>query len=243
MSAAWISTTGAAPIAPASTPAKAGPTTIPRLRLVASIALARSSSSGPATSARALTKLPVLNGRVIPYSTATVGTVQSGACPARARIASRAATLSTWSATISTRRRWATSSQAPSNGPLSAPGRVEAAAVSPASPALPVRPSTSSTPEVMNIAPVMRDSETVRTKLGYRGRRSSAAYSRRVSERTVGIRPIVAHRVLTLRFPVKRHADDRRAPRRRPRPLRESAPSTMTPITVASAGSSETISA
>ena len=42
---------------------------------------------------------------------------------------------------------------------------------------------------MMNIAPVIRDSETVSTKLGYRGRRSNAAYS----ERTAGISLIVAH--------------------------------------------------
>jgi hypothetical protein len=47
----------------------------------------------------------------------------------------------------------------------------------------------------MNIAPVIRDSDTVDTKLGYRGRRSSAPCSVRVSVRSVGIWPIVAHRL------------------------------------------------
>jgi len=41
-----------------------GPTITAKLRLVASIALARSSSSGPATTARLLKKLPWVSGRV-----------------------------------------------------------------------------------------------------------------------------------------------------------------------------------
>ena len=66
----------------------------------------------------------------------------------------------------SSRRRRTTSSQAPSTGPASAPGTTVAAAVSPASAVLPVRARTSSTPDVMNIAELVRDSDTVSTKPG-----------------------------------------------------------------------------
>ena len=74
--------------------------------------------------------------------------------------------------TISSRRLWATSSQAPSSGPLRAAGSIDAAAVAPASGALPVRRRTSSTPATPNIVTPVRDSDTVSTKLGYPERRS-----------------------------------------------------------------------
>ncbi len=80
--------------------------------------------------------------------------------------------------TISVRRRRATSSHAPRNGPLSAAGSTAAAEVIPASGALPVRSSTSSTPLTANIEEQVRDSDTVSTKPGYRGRRSSLTTSR-----------------------------------------------------------------
>ena len=140
--------------------------TTARLRLVASIALAASSSSMPASSASPLVKLPVDSGRVTLYRVATAGTVQPGAWPASSRIAARARMLSSWSATISVRRREAMSIQAPSSGPLSTAGITVAAAVSPASAGLRVRCRTSSTPAVLNIDPATRDRETVTTKLG-----------------------------------------------------------------------------
>lgn len=131
--AACTTTVVAAPTAPTSAAASAGPTITATLRLVASIALALSSSSGPAISAIALKKLPVLNGRVTLYRTATAGTVQSGACPTSATIASSPTTLNSWSITISTLRWRAVSIHAPSTGPLRAPGSSAAAAVTPAS--------------------------------------------------------------------------------------------------------------
>ena len=128
--------------------------------------LAWSSSSGPAISASALKKLPELKPRVTPNSIPATGRVQLGAWPASATIASSAAALVSWSITINTRLRVATSSHAPRNGPANAPGRTVAAAVAPASGPLPVRSSTSSTPAVLNIVAVIRDSATVTTKPG-----------------------------------------------------------------------------
>src|SRR6185437_6008672 len=75
---------------------------------------------------------------------------------------------------MSARRRRATSSHAPRAGPVIAAGTTAAAAVMPASGALPVRSRMSSTPAVLNIVAIIRDSDTVTRKLGYWGRPHSA---------------------------------------------------------------------
>ena len=81
-------------------------------------------------------------------------------------MASSPATLSSWSSTMSTRRRRATSSHAPSRGPVTAAGTTAAAAVTPATGALWVRARTSSTPAVLNIELVIRANRTVSRKPG-----------------------------------------------------------------------------
>src|SRR6185312_4552086 len=75
---------------------------------------------------------------------------------------------------MSARRRRATSSHAPRAGPVIAAGTTAAAAVRPASGALPVRSRMRSTPAVLNIVAIIRESDTVTRKLGYCGRPHSA---------------------------------------------------------------------
>ena len=137
-------------------PASAGPPITAKLKLVASSAFAwASSSSGTITGIR-LVNPPKDNGQVAPASSATSGRVQSGAFPASATSPTRVVAASIWSSTITRRRRPVRSSHAPSNGPDTMHGRVTAATVAPASPALPVRSSTSNTTPTENISSASR---------------------------------------------------------------------------------------
>ena len=78
---------------------------IARLKLVASSAFAwASSSSGTITGIR-LVKPPNDSGHVIPATSATAGTVQSGALPASRTMPTRLVAASTWSRIIAWRRR------------------------------------------------------------------------------------------------------------------------------------------
>ena len=143
-------------------PASAGPAMIATLKLVASSAFAcASSSSGTITGIR-LVKPPNDSGHVIPATSATAGTVQSGALPASRTMPTRLVAASTWSRIIACRRRSpARSSHAPSTGPVTRLGRVTAATVAPASAALPVRCRTSRTTPTENISSAKRVSVAV----------------------------------------------------------------------------------
>ena len=101
-----------------------------------------------------------------PASSATAGTVQSGAFPIMSARTTSTAAISTWSTAISVRRRPLTSSQAASSGAVTMLGSVIAATVTPASSGLPVRSSTSSTTPTENISSETRASVAAETKPG-----------------------------------------------------------------------------
>jgi hypothetical protein len=89
---------------------------------------------------------------VIPAGITTSGITQYGACPTSSASAITTNAITSWSITISVRRRPVRSSHAPSSGPLTRLGNVIAATVAPARPGLPVRSSTSRTTPTENIS-------------------------------------------------------------------------------------------
>ncbi len=86
------------------------------------------------------------------------GMTQSGVLPATRTSTTSIVEISSWSSTISERRRPVRSSQAPSSGPEIRLGSVIAATARPARLALPVRSSTSSTTPTENISSETRAS-------------------------------------------------------------------------------------
>ena len=94
----------------------------------------------------------------MPAGTTTSGISHAGAWPTSTTSATRTVAITIWSITISVLRRPVRSSHAPSSGPLIRLGRVIAATVAPASPALSVRSSTSSTTPTENISSETRAS-------------------------------------------------------------------------------------
>ena len=103
---------------------------------------------------------------MMPAGITTSGISQFGALPMSATRATSTDAITSWSKIISERRRPVRSSHAPSSGPLTRLGKVIAATVAPASPALPVRSSTSSTTPTENISSDTRASVAAATKPG-----------------------------------------------------------------------------
>ena len=101
----------------------------------------------------------------MPAGSTTSGITHAGAWPTSTTSATSTHAITSWSITISVRRRPVRSSHAPSSGPLIRLGSVIAATAAPASPALSVRSSTSSTTPTENISSETRASVAADTNL------------------------------------------------------------------------------
>jgi len=156
--AASAATAALAPSPAATAPARAGPAMAAVLKLVASRALARGSSRSGTSEGIMLVNPPVASGAVSPATAASSSRTQPGARPAVTRITSRLPPSTTWLLASAAWRRAVRSSQAPSTGPVTTLGRVEAATAAPARPGRPVRSSTSSTTATANISLASRAS-------------------------------------------------------------------------------------
>ena len=123
----------------------------------------------------------------MPAGTTTSGITQVGAWPTSTTSATSTVAITSWSITISVRRRPVRSSQAPSSGPLTRLGSVIAATVAPASAALPVRSSTSSTTPTENISSETRASVAAETNFEVAGLRAQPPERVAVHQRAGGI--------------------------------------------------------